>query len=49
MECVKRRLKDSSAPINAVAAHCGFKSGAYLKNMFRRHTGMTMSEYRRTC
>ena len=49
MECVKRRLKDSSAPINSIAAHFGFKSGAYLMNMFRRHTGMTMSEYRRTC
>ena len=32
--------------MKAIAAQCGFASGAHLSNVFRRETGMTPQEFR---
>jgi len=39
-------LVKSSLPIGSIARKCGFRSGNYLKNAFRRRFGMSMTQYR---
>ncbi|MBQ0033295.1 MAG: substrate-binding domain-containing protein, partial [bacterium] len=46
LAAVRRLLRNSSVPIDQIAAKCGFSSGNYLKNLFRRRYGMTMRDYR---
>ena len=44
---VRRRLQTSNLPIAALSRACGFENVTYLKTLFKRHTGMTMREYRK--
>lgn len=46
LAAVRRLLRNSSVPIDQIAAKCGFSTGNYLKNLFRRRYGMTMRDYR---
>ena len=46
LEHVKQLLKDSSLPIEILSLRCGYKNANYLKNLFRKRMGMSMSEYR---
>ena len=48
LEHVKKCLKNSSLPIGILAERCGFRNGNYLKNLFRKRFGMSMSEWRDT-
>ena len=41
-------LKSSSIPLEAIPSFCGYDSNAFFKTLFRRETGMTMGEWRRT-
>ena len=42
----KRLLRKTTMPIESIHTLCGFKSSSYLKNLFKRRTGKTMSAYR---
>ena len=44
---VKDLLRKTNTPIDTIAPLCGFRSPLYLKNLFKRTTGKTMSEFRR--
>lgn len=46
LEAVKRLLKTTNLRISEVAWRCGYKDANYLKNLFRKRTGMSMREYR---
>lgn len=46
LETVKRLLSDTALSIRAVSAKCGFTSPNHLKNLFKRHYGMSMREWR---
>jgi len=43
----RRLAKTSKLPTSRLAAHCGFKNTNALRNLFRKRTGMTISEFRR--
>ena len=43
---MKKLLSETAQPIDAIAGKCGFRNGIYLKNLFKRKFGMTMSEFR---
>ena len=43
---VQRLLKETALPIGVIAKRCGFGSGNYLKNLFRRRFGRPMSAFR---
>lgn len=43
---VKRHLRDSNVTIEKIIASCGFKTASNAKNLFRKHYGMSMSEFR---
>ncbi len=42
----KLLISTTAEPMKAIAAQCGFASGAHLSNVFRRETGMTPQEFR---
>ena len=42
----KRLLRKTTMPIESIHTLCGFKSSSYLKNLFKRRTGKTMSAFR---
>jgi len=44
----KTLLQDSSWPVAAIAEFLGFRSASYFQTVFRRHTGQTPTEYRKT-
>ena len=44
---VKRLLHDTDMRISEIAARCGYRDANYLKNLFRKRTGMSMREWRR--
>ena len=44
---VKRLLRDTDLRISEIAARCGYRDANYLKNLFRKRTGMSMREWRR--
>lgn len=44
---VRRLLSSTDLPISTVAVRCGYPNANYLKNLFKRHFGMSMREYRR--
>lgn len=46
LKIVKNRLRTTKAKIDEIAADCGFRNANYLKILFKRHTGVTMREYR---
>lgn len=43
---VKRLLRTTKEPIDAIAASCGYESPNYLKNLFKKRFAMTMREFR---
>ncbi len=49
LENVRKRLADSSHPITKVAAAAGFNSIPHFNRMFKRHLGLSPTQYRRTC
>ena len=44
---VKRRLRKTKQSIRGISRECGFANPNHLKNLFRRHFGMSMREYRK--
>lgn len=47
LEEVKRLLLSSQEPLTQIAASCGYHNANYLKNLFKRRFGMSMSAWRR--
>jgi len=47
LDRVKALLRKTQTPIESIAPLCGFRSSLYLKNLFKRETGQTMSAFRR--
>ena len=47
LEEVKRLLRETRCPIGTIAARCGYHNENYLKNLFRRQIGMTLTQFRR--
>ena len=45
---IKRRLRETGAPIGKITAACGFRSENHAKELFRKRFGVSMSEYRRS-
>lgn len=41
-----RLLTDTDLPVGEIAASCGFHSGSYFSDFFRKHTGKTPRDYR---
>lgn len=44
---VKRRLAGTREKMDVIAAECGYSNPIYLKNLFKKKFGMSMSEWRR--
>lgn len=42
----RQMLERGRAPVQKVAAAVGYEDGQYFRTLFKRHTGMTPSEYR---
>ncbi|HXW42330.1 MAG TPA: DJ-1/PfpI family protein [Xanthobacteraceae bacterium] len=47
IEAVRRNLEDTAMPIKQIAALCGFRQEARLRDAFARQVGTTPAEYRR--
>lgn len=47
LDLVKELLRTGDLPLARLGERCGFNSEAHLKTLFKRETGMTMSDYRR--
>jgi LacI family transcriptional regulator len=43
---VCRLLADSTLTISEIAVRCGYRDANYLKNLFKKRTGMSMREWR---
>lgn len=41
-------LTETQTPIGEIAGMCGFESNGYLKELFRRHFGCSMREWRKS-
>ena len=48
LEEVKRLLRTSDDSITDITAACGFTNKTHLKNLFRRCTGLSMRDYRKS-
>ena len=48
LEQVKRLLREQDQTLEQMAENCGFTSGVYLSQFFRREAGMTPGHYRKT-
>jgi len=48
LEEVKRLLRSTREPIEAIAAQCGYENPNYLPNLFRKRFAMTMSDFRKS-
>lgn len=46
LEEVKRRLRETQHGLGEIARACGYTNPSYLRTLFRKRVGMTMSEYR---
>ena len=46
LKIVKHNLSETKASIATITRSCGFPSANYLKELFRKHCGMTMREWR---
>lgn len=44
---VKRLLRATREPVDAIAVRCGYANPNYLKNLFKKKFAMTMREFRR--
>ncbi len=47
LEEVRRLLQSTSEPIAHISASCGYRNANYLRNLFKRRFGLTMSKWRR--
>ena len=45
---VKRRLVSTREKMDAIASACGYGNPTYLKNLFKKRFGMSMSEFRKS-
>ncbi len=43
---VKRLLRETDLRISDIAARCGYRDANYLKNLFKKRTGMSMRDWR---
>lgn len=48
LEKVQELLRSTNTPIALVAQRCGFGNDNYLKNVFKRKFGMTLTQFRRS-
>lgn len=48
LELIKRQLRTTRIPIDRVGDFCGFRDAKYLKTLFKRNFGLTMSDYRKS-
>lgn len=48
LDILKRRLREDGATIGQTVARCGFHNESYAKRLFKRRTGMTMQNWRKT-
>ena len=46
LEEVKRLLRSTKEPIDAIASRCGYENPNYLKNLFKRRFAMSMRQFR---
>ena len=46
IEELKRRLRETDAPIGRITADCGFRNASYAKTLFLCKVGQTMTAYR---
>ena len=44
---VKRRLAGTREKMDVIASECGYSNPIYLKNLFKKKFGMSMSDWRR--
>jgi AraC family transcriptional regulator len=44
-----RELADGTQPLAVIAAQAGFADQSHFSRVFRRHTGLSPSAYRRHC
>jgi len=44
---IKRLLETTDKPISEIANNCGYRDANYLKNLFRKKTGMSMRDWRK--
>ena len=43
---VRRRLAGTREKMDSIASECGYRNPTYLKNLFKKEFGMSMSEWR---
>lgn len=46
LECAQELLRDVSIPIRDICFRCGYDDPRYFAKLFKKHTGMTPSEFR---
>ena len=46
LDMAKEYLRGSTTPIAEVSAMCGFNGVAYFSSLFKKHTGVTPSQWR---
>jgi len=47
LDCARRELTTSNAPLVEIAASAGFFDQSHFSRVFKRHTGLTPTEFRR--
>jgi transcriptional regulator GlxA family with amidase domain len=47
LQLARRQLIESNEPVNLIASRCGFFDQSHFTRLFRKHTGLTPSHYRR--
>lgn len=47
LEIAKKMLVETSWSVSAIAEKCGYESDSYFMRQFKKHTGITPTEYRR--
>ncbi|BFP42242.1 hypothetical protein FGF1_30870 [Flavobacteriaceae bacterium GF1] len=48
LERAKNKLQTSKDPISEIAMACGFDDTAYFSNLFKKHTGLSPSRFRKS-
>ena len=49
MESAKKLLANPSVPIGSIAVRCGYSDDSALRRAFKAATGLSLSEYRKSC